>query len=225
VKPKVLIMSSRTAFSLIAVLMTVCGQLNAADVLVPLGSQWKYLDNGSDQGTVWRSSGFNDGGWAAGPAQLGYGDGDEATVVSYGPDSANKYITTYFRRSFSIADAAAYLSASLRVLRDDGAVVYVNGTEVFRSNMPGGTVGYRTLASAAIDDGTYYTASFSPSLLISGLNVVAVEIHQANATSSDVSFDLEPRVERIDCCLPAGHCSRSVPSARNSGFNRCSLAH
>src|SRR5687768_13963903 len=76
--------------------------LPAADILIPTGATWKYLDNGSDQGTGWRAPGFNDSGWASGPAQLGYGDGDEATVVSYGNDSANKYITTYFRRSITV---------------------------------------------------------------------------------------------------------------------------
>jgi hypothetical protein len=162
-----------------------------ADVLVPTGAVWKYLDNGSDQGTAWRAAGFNDLSWASGPAQLGYGDGDESTVVSFGPDAANKYVTTYFRRSFNVADAAAYQSAVLRVLRDDGAVVYLNGTEVFRSNMPGGTVGYRTLASAAIDDLAFHQASINPALLVTGNNVLAVEIHQANGTSSDISFDLE----------------------------------
>jgi hypothetical protein len=165
--------------------------LPAADVLIPTGATWKYLDNGSDQGTGWRAPGFNDAGWASGPAQLGYGDGDEATVVSYGSDSGNKHITTYFRRSISVADASIYQSASLRLLRDDGAVVYLNGVEVFRSNMPGGTPGYRTLASSAIDDSTFHLAGINPALLVSGANVVAVEVHQANGTSSDVSFDLE----------------------------------
>lgn len=165
--------------------------LSAADLLVPTGATWRYLDNGSDQGTIWRTAGFNDSGWASGAAELGYGDGDEATVVSYGADSANKHITTYFRHSFTIADASAYQSASLRLLRDDGAIVYLNGVEVFRSNMPGGTVGYRTLASAAIDDSTLHLAGINPATLVSGVNVVAVEIHQANATSSDISFNFE----------------------------------
>jgi hypothetical protein len=178
--------------SIVTLIVLVCTlPLTAADVLIPTGATWKYLDNGSDQGTAWRTPAFNDTAWASGPAQLGYGDGDEATVVSYGPNSGAKYITTYFRRSFNVADASAYLNATVRVLRDDGAVVYVNGTEVFRSNMPGGGVGYQTLASAAIDDNTFYSASFSPSLLVDGANVVAVEIHQANGTSSDLSFDLE----------------------------------
>ena len=157
--------------------------LRAADVLIPTGATWKYLDNGSDQGAAWRAPAFNDTAWASGPAQLGYGDGDEATVVSYGPNSGAKYITTYFRRSFNVVNAAAYLNATVRVLRDDGAVIYVNGTEVFRSNMPGGSIGYQTLASSAIDDIAFYSASFSPGLLVDGANVVAVEIHQANGTS------------------------------------------
>src|SRR5687767_2816259 len=97
------------------------GFVGAADVLVPVGAVWKYLDNGSDQGTAWRSTTFNDTSWASGPAQLGYGDGDEATIVGFGPDSANKYITTYFRRSFNVPDASIYQSMTLRLLRDDGA--------------------------------------------------------------------------------------------------------
>src|SRR5262245_33908195 len=80
----------------------------ATNNLVSFGSIWKYLDNGSDQGTAWRAPGFNDGTWASGPAQLGYGDGDEATIVSFGPDMANKYITTYFRRTFNVSNVSSY---------------------------------------------------------------------------------------------------------------------
>lgn len=163
----------------------------ATTTLVPIGSTWKYLDNGSNQGTAWRATAFNDSGWASGPAELGYGDGGEATVVSYGPNASAKYITTYFRHAFSVANPTAYTSLTLRLLRDDGAVVYLNGAEVYRSNMPGGTVAYTTLASSAIDNNTFYTTTLSAGLLASGTNVLAVEIHQANATSSDISFNLE----------------------------------
>src|SRR5262249_33094290 len=69
----------------------------AATNLVSQGAAWRYLDDGTDQGTAWREVSFDDSAWASGPAQLGYGDGDEATVVSFGPDANNKYITTYFR--------------------------------------------------------------------------------------------------------------------------------
>src|SRR5207248_11507031 len=106
---------------------------------IATGSTWKYLDNGSNQGTAWRATAFSDATWASGAAELGYGDGDEPTVVSFGPNASAKFITTYFRKSFSVTDPAQVTSPSLRIKRDDGAVVYVNGTEVFRTNMPTGT--------------------------------------------------------------------------------------
>lgn len=158
--------------------------------LIPAGATWKYLDTGVNAGTAWRSIGYDDSAWKSGAAQLGYGDGDETTVVSYGPSATKKYVTTYFRKHFAMSDPSAIASLTATVLRDDGAVLYVNGTEVFRTNMPSGTIGYTTLASSAIEDNTYYAASISPSLLVAGDNVISVEIHQATIDSSDISFDL-----------------------------------
>lgn len=164
-------------------------------VLVPVRSFWRYLDNGTDQGTVWRDLTFNDNAWSAGPAQLGYGDGDETTKVGYGPNSKNKFVTTYFRHSFLVADASAYRGLTLRVLRDDGAVVYLNGAEIFRSNMPAGVINYRTLASSSVGGAAettlFYSTAVDARLLVNGTNVLAVEIHQSSVTSSDISFDLE----------------------------------
>jgi Calcineurin-like phosphoesterase/Beta-propeller repeat len=165
--------------------------LGTCSSLVSPGTTWKYLDNGSNQGTAWREPNFI-ADWSQGPAELGYGDGDEATVVSYGPNPNNKYITTYFRHSFNVTNPA-FADLTLRVLRDDGAVVYLNGNEVFRSNLPAGTISYTTPASAAVEDppSTYHEAHVNPSLLVNGTNVIAVEIHQVNGQSSDVSFNLE----------------------------------
>ncbi|MBN2505357.1 MAG: lamin tail domain-containing protein [Verrucomicrobia bacterium] len=171
------------------------GMGRAADTLIPFGSNWKYLDNGSDQGTAWSQPAFNDSSWTNGPAQLGYGDDDEATIVSYGSNPDNKFITTYFRRSVTVENPAAYSGLEWHLLRDDGAVVYLNGQEVFRdSNMPTGTVTYQTQAITGLgtpEEGIVVTNTSSTSLLLAGTNVVAVEIHQATLTSSDLSFDLE----------------------------------
>jgi hypothetical protein len=167
----------------------------AQTTLVARGAAWKYLDNGSNQGAAWTAAGFDDAAWAAGNAQLGYGDGDEATVIGYGTDANNKYITTYFRKSFNVANPADYTNLNLGILRDDGAVVYLNGTEVYRTNMPTGAIGYQTLASAAVSGAeettTFLQTNVNPNLLVAGTNVLAVEIHQANATSTDISFDLD----------------------------------
>ncbi len=162
--------------------------------LIATGAVWKYLDNGSDQGTAWRLLAFNDGPWASGPAQLGYGDGDERTVLSFGPDAGAKYVTTYFRRAFNIADYAAYSALALRLVRDDGAVVYLNGTEVYRNNLPTGPLTYQTLASVSIggtDESAWNAASIDPGALVNGVNVIAVELHQSSGGSSDISFDFE----------------------------------
>jgi phosphodiesterase/alkaline phosphatase D-like protein len=165
----------------------------ADDILIPLGSVWKYLDNGSSQGTAWRATTFNDVAWASGAAELGYGDGGEATVVNGGP-SGNRFITTYFRRAFNIANTSAYTGYSIRVRRDDGVVIYVNGTEVYRNNMPTGAINNTTRASTAISgsgETTFLTANLAASAFVTGNNVVAVEIHQSGPTSSDISFELE----------------------------------
>jgi len=162
--------------------------------LIPFGSTWKYLDNGTNQGTTWRATVFNDGTWASGPAELGYGDGDEATVVGYGPSSSAKYITTYFRKSFNMASANAYSGYRLRIKRDDGFVVYLNGTEVMRQNFDQVTIGHTTLAYMAIanpDEPKLLSQILTPAQFTSGTNVIAVEVHQNAATSSDLSFDLE----------------------------------
>jgi hypothetical protein len=165
--------------------------LASAYTIVPFKSSWKYLDNGSDQGTAWRATGFADGSWTSGNAELGYGDADEATTVSYGGNANNKYVTTYFRKAFSINET--YSSFTLNLIRDDGAVVYVNGVEVYRNNMPAGTIAYTTLATAAVgDDGnTQQTIILPASAFVVGNNVVAIEIHQNSVTSTDISFDLQ----------------------------------
>src|SRR5207244_9193286 len=119
------------------------------------------------------ASAFDDSTWVSGPAQLGYGEGDEATVISFGPNTNAKYTTTYFRRAFNVANAAAVTNLTVSLLRDDGGVVYLNGVEIFRSNMPAGTVTYATFASGAIDDQVYFSGAVPNGLLVTGTNVLA----------------------------------------------------
>jgi hypothetical protein len=155
---------------------------------------WRFNDRGQDLGTAWREVGFNDSLWAFGSAQLGYGDGDEATVVGFGTDANNKYPTTYFRHVFDVTSRANIDSLVIGLLRDDGAVVYLNGVEVARSNMPSGTVTFNTFASSVVD-GTAESAwnmfTVPANNLVVGRNVIAVEIHQDRGSSSDISFNFE----------------------------------
>jgi serine protease AprX len=165
-------------------------------LLVPgYQSGWSYLDNGSNQGTAWRQPGFDAGRWPIGRTELGYGDYDEGWGINYGSDPYNKPITVYFRRAFQVTDVAQYTNLSFGLIRDDGAVVYLNGTEVLRDNMPTGTINYLTRASRDISNRTEETTwtwyDLPLSLLRNGENVIAVEVHQSAPNSDDLSFNLE----------------------------------
>ncbi len=175
----------------------------AGDKLFSFGSLWKYLDNGSNQGINWQTYRYNDFSWKAGNGELGYGDGDEATIVGFGKLTRSKYITTYFRKTININDVSSYSLFVGKVKRDDGVVVYVNGVEVFRSNLPKGKISYLTLASEAVDDGNEELLfDIGASLFKTGSNLVAVEIHQSNGSSDDISFDMELFADRLKLGTP-----------------------
>ena len=163
------------------------------EVLVPAGADWKYVDTGEDFGSWWRSPDLDDEDWSSGPAPLGFGEDTIATTLSYGPDPDNKFTTYYFRHTFMVDDPEAYSQLLLRVLRDDGVVVYLNDTEVYRNNMPAGELDSQTLAVTnvyGVAEQTYFPQWISGPLY-SGANVLAVELHQAGRDSVDVDFDLE----------------------------------
>ncbi|HEX8169921.1 MAG TPA: fibronectin type III domain-containing protein [Thermoanaerobaculia bacterium] len=184
-------------FSLVpaALIAILCIPAQAAQTpLITERSLWKYLDNGSNQGTAWTATAFDDSLWASGPAELGYGDGDEATIVNYGPDPLRRYVTTYFRKTVNVEDPSQFTKVILRLIRDDGAVVYINGREVWRPNMPTGTIAYTTLAAVTVsdaDEDAWQELTLDPQVLVAGANTVAVEMHQAGRSSSDLSFDLQ----------------------------------
>ena len=158
--------------------------------LVGVGSVWKYDDTGADLGAAWREISFNDSAWPSGLAQLGFGDDDEATVVS----TNRTRITTYFRRAFTLAGTGELETVTLRVKRDDGVLVHLNGVEVFRNNLPAGPITSTTQAvsaSGGADESAWFTTNVSKGLFLAGTNVVAAEVHQNGTNSSDLSFDLE----------------------------------
>ena len=153
------------------------------------GENWSFLDDGSNQGIAWRDSAFNDTTWNTGLAELGYGDGDENTVVNSGPSGA-RFATTYFRKKVTIPDPSIFGDFELRITYDDAYVVYVNGSQIARHpNLPANPAfdlySGNTVGNNAIDTLSIPTSAFS-----AGENTIAVEIHQGNAGSSDVSFDL-----------------------------------
>lgn len=167
----------------------------ATNVRKPIssGTAWKYYDKGALSGTSWRNTNFYDGSWASGASPLGYKTSGVKTTVGYGADSSNKNPATYFRKSFYLSELPTskdLLSLSYRV--DDGFVLYVNGTEAYRFNMPEGNITFNTFSSSYAEDVPLEgTIELSPSLFKSGTNVIAVEVHNNSATSSDLFWDAE----------------------------------
>ena len=156
------------------------------------GSNWRFEDSGTDLGTAWRNSSFNDASWSSGVGEFGFGQNTTDTVVSFGDDANNKHTTTYFRKTFDVA-AGNYTSVDLNILRDDGVVIYLNGTEIGRDNISG-DVNYQTFANNAVggsSETTPISFTIPASLLLAGTNTLAVEVHQINLTSSDLTFDAE----------------------------------
>ena len=165
----------------------------STETFVDRGSDWLYL-TGVTPDVDWNQPSYDDTSWTLGAAEFGYGDLDEETVISYGPDPNDKFITTYFRDSFEVIDASSWNALILRLLRDDGAAVYLNGKEVFRSNLPQATFDENALAEYTIEDddeSTFWETRIDHKLLVDGTNYLTVEIHLESASSEDLSFDLE----------------------------------
>jgi hypothetical protein len=120
---------------------------------------WKYFDKGTDPGANWKDLNFNDSLRNFGPAQIGYGDGGEATQVGLGNDANNKFPATYFRHTFNVTSLPNIDSLLISLMRDDGAIVYLNGTEIIRSNMPSRAITRYTYASGTVEganESTYF---------------------------------------------------------------------
>lgn len=139
---------------------------------------WKYLDTATaDPAVNWNTLAFPDSGWPGGTAPLGFGRGDAtSTTVANRP-------SVYYRHTVSVTDPAEYSALNLRLLRDDAAVVYLNGKEILRSNLPTGTITFNSVPEQIIGpvDGDRYLTATVPLAagdLLAGDNVFAVEVHQ-----------------------------------------------
>ncbi|GAA4408938.1 hypothetical protein GCM10023187_31480 [Nibrella viscosa] len=161
--------------------------------IIASGDIWKYLAIGAAPASAnWKGGGpFDDSAWPSGPSQLGYGNDGEVTLIPFGPDPSNKYITTYFRKTITLSDASG--TFQIDYMRDDGIVLYINGQEVTREYMPAGPVSYSTLSTGIpeSEEPLWKTITVPANVLKVGTNVIAAEIHQVSPTSSDIRFNLK----------------------------------
>lgn len=164
------------------------------EVLLPAGADWRYYDMSSDPGPNWQWASYDDSAWKIGPGILGYGDNGESTILDFGGDPQNKRSATYFRSFITIENRDQYQWIKVKVLRDDGIFIYLNGHELIRDNMPGGLIRPSSLAVEEIegdDDNTYQEFLLDPQVFNEGVNFLAVEIHKFNVGSANLGFDME----------------------------------
>lgn len=160
---------------------------------------WSYLDDGSDQGTSWREPAYDDSLWGIGDAPLGFGSVNNHPFG--GPwINPDRNTTVYFRKEFEITNANLITEATARVMSDGGAIVYLNGVEIARDNMPADPVNFETFASSDsnIREGNIDVFSFLPSAFVDGINVIAIELHNGSSASSDMGMDLQLDVTTLN---------------------------
>lgn len=195
--------------------------VDLASTLVPAGAVWRYFDRTNDLGTAWRSNTFSDANWSSGPARLGYGNDGEATKIA-----SNRQWTTYVRRPFYVPNPVNVTALTARLTRDDAAVIYLNGAEIWRdTNFAAGVITNQTPALVALgspDETNWLSLNLPPStstLLLPGTNLLAAEVHNASLTSSDLGFDFEltatallPDLPRLSIQRNAGGCLLTAPA-------------
>ena len=156
---------------------------------IPMGDTWQYWDKDRIPASNWYAVDYNDAAWSTGIAQFGWGNKGEKTTISYGNDANNKHITSYYRKTINIADVSKIQTPAIKLYVDDGAVIYVNGVEIGRYNMPEGAIAFDTKA-LVFNNGVTVDFEVPVSALVNGTNLIAVEVHQEKLTTSDAMFNL-----------------------------------
>ncbi|WP_210149773.1 alkaline phosphatase PhoX [Chryseobacterium scophthalmum] len=175
----------RKLLSIAALALMTTSMIQAQTTIFALQSAWKYNDADVALPATWKSSNYDVSNWAVGNGPLGYGDPVTTSFIS-GVDTA------YLIKDFTVNLADLSNTMEFGVRRDDGIIVYLNGEEVIRDNMPAGAVSHGTFSSTTID-GAAETAinlfSIPKNKFVQGTNRISIELHNRSASSSDLTID------------------------------------
>ncbi|WP_158838538.1 helix-turn-helix transcriptional regulator [Polaribacter sp. L3A8] len=164
--------------------------LFSQDLIIKDHDYWSYYDKGGLENDWVELADFSN--WKSGKSPLGYGDDKIITKLDFGGNKQRKHVTKYFKKTLNFDNN--YIAYEFKIQRDDGAVVYVNGKEVFRDNMPNSTISNSTFALSTIkskQEHLFKQHFFDNSIFKKGKNIISVSIHQSYRTSSDCIFSLE----------------------------------
>ncbi len=172
--------------------------------VIQAGEIWNYNYPDSDLGTAWQTLNNPTLNWLSSNSSFGYNRNQLTTI----PQAS----TNYFLKTISLTTTPAlYSSFDFSISYDDAAVIYVNGIEVKRLNMPTGIINYNTPANTA-NFSNWENFSIPSSYFNAGENVIAVEIHQITPNNNTCFFDMRlsatpcytANSSTADLVLPAG---------------------
>ena len=194
-------------------LLALLSSLVRGEVLIPPAeAEWRYQSDGIETKN-WRAADFDDSAWAKGKAPLGYGLEGMVTEFKALDAAKEKPITTWFRHGFEVPEKSAGDKALVLTLRvDDGAAVFLNGSEIARINLPEDATGETPAIQQIRGEPETQRLHIKAAKLLAGRNAIAVEVHQASKTSSDLVLDLSLRT---DTAQPKGS-AKITDSAREA---------
>lgn len=167
----------------------------AQQKIIEDGAIWKYYDKAEAPPIGWENSTEISAKWKTGPSGLGYGDSAVTTELNYGSNPKKKTIAYYFTKSFVINDPYKFILYELKVKKDDGIILYLNGKEILRKDMPFGDISHNTKATSLIVNGDMeaqlHKLILSPEDLNFGENIISASVHQGRESSTDLIFNLE----------------------------------
>jgi len=180
--------------------------VHAQEKIIREGDSWFYYDSNTPPDNDWFRNNAVEKKWKSGISPLGYGDSVVRTVLDFGKDKKNKPITTYYKKTIILEDPFQFLLYKLNIQKDDGIVVYLNGSEIARIDMPDGAIDHNTTARGLIVSGKMeeyvHTIILTPDNLKPGLNTISASVHKARAYSEDCIFNLEMIGENDPKLLP-----------------------
>jgi hypothetical protein len=167
--------------------------LPAPETYVTLGDTWKYDDSGQDLGTDFAAADFNDAAWKSGPGLFGFESRalPDPGLQTTGDDFARGSVTYYLRTEFQFDKEPLGSEISIDHILDDGARFFLNGQELGRTRLPDGSIDASTVATKVPDEGVVEESAIradGSSALVSGTNVLAADLHNERASSSDLVF-------------------------------------
>ncbi|WP_346985252.1 alkaline phosphatase PhoX [Chryseobacterium sp. POE27] len=207
----------RKLLTVAALAMVTGSLLNAQTFIFNKNSSWKYNDTNTALASQWKNANYDVSAWSQGNGPLGYGDPVTTTT-------ANGLITAYFAKDFTVNLNDLSNDMELGVMRDDGIIVYLNGEEVVRDNMPSGTIDFTTWSSTIISgsaENVYNVFTIPKSKFVNGTNRISIELHNRGADSSDLRVDAYLKttttVNPVSCNATHISCFTSiVPTAQTN---------